>query len=184
MQTERPPRCWAHPRALQERGISDVGSALLLGGGATAASLGWALAELGCREVHLLARNPTTVRETVAVIERHPGHPEVVVSTLSGSASLSRADVVASTIPATAQVASILTKLEDVGAQVIFDAIYDPWPTPLAGWATQRGIAVVSGLDLLVHQAALQVELMTGQLPAIEPMRAAGLSTLEARSQA
>jgi len=41
-----------------------------------------------------------------------------------------------------------------------------PWPTPLAQAAAKSGAVVVSGFDLLLHQAARQVELMTGIKPA------------------
>ena len=65
---------------------------------------------------------------------------------------------------------------------VLFDVVYDPWPTPLAAAWADRGGRVVSGLDLLVHQAALQVELMTGRSPApLAAMRAAGLAALATR---
>ena len=55
-----------------------------------------------------------------------------------------------------------------VGA--LFEVLYDPWPTPLAAAWVARGGAVVDGLDLLVHQAVLQVSLMTGV--EVEPGRA------------
>jgi shikimate dehydrogenase len=45
---------------------------------------------------------------------------------------------------------------------VLFDAIYDPWPTPLAAAATAAGVPVVSGLDLLLAQALSQFEQFTG----------------------
>jgi len=65
---------------------------------------------------------------------------------------------------------------------VVFDVIYDPWPTPLATAATRAGQVLVGGLDLLVHQAAGQVELMTGARPApLETMRAAGEAELARR---
>ena len=41
-----------------------------------------------------------------------------------------RADVVVSTIPAEAQTAEVLAAVADV--PVVFDVVYDPWPTPLA----------------------------------------------------
>ena len=47
-------------------------------------------------------------------------------------------------------------------AAVIFDAVYDPWPTPLAQAAVDAGRVVVNGLDLLIAQAELQIRLMTG----------------------
>ena len=91
-----------------------------------------------------------------------------------------RADVLVSTIPAAAQTPEVLARVEDV--PVVFDVIYDPWPTPLAVAAERAGRTVVSGLDLLVHQAVLQVELMTGRPDApLEAMREAGRRALEER---
>ena len=49
----------------------------------------------------------------------------------------------------------------------------------LAALAAAEGKTFVSGLDLLAHQAALQVTLMTGaEEPPLEAMRAAGLAAL------
>jgi len=57
---------------------------------------------------------------------------------------------------------------------VLFDVVYAPWPTVLAAAWSARGGVVIGGLDLLVEQAALQVELMTGHLPDVGVMRNAG----------
>jgi shikimate dehydrogenase len=68
---------------------------------------------------------------------------------------------------------------------VLFDVLYDPWPTPIAAAWAARGGPVVDGLELLVHQAALQVVLMTGTAVAaaglVTPMRAAGERALHTR---
>ena len=45
------------------------------------------------------------------------------------------------------------------------DVIYTPWPTQLALAATNAGAVVASGFAMLLHQAAAQVELMTGKPP-------------------
>lgn len=45
---------------------------------------------------------------------------------------------------------------------VVFDALYDPWPTPLAASAEAAGCRIVSGLDLLLAQAVGQFEHFTG----------------------
>jgi shikimate dehydrogenase len=55
------------------------------------------------------------------------------------------------------------------------DAIYDPWPTPLAAAVSAAGGRVVSGLQMLLHQAYAQVEQFTGR-PAPRTQMAAALT--------
>jgi shikimate dehydrogenase len=57
---------------------------------------------------------------------------------------------------------------------VLLDAIYDPWPTPLAAAVQQAGGQVISGLQMLLHQAFSQVEQFTGR-PAPRTQMAAAL---------
>jgi shikimate dehydrogenase len=61
------------------------------------------------------------------------------------------------------------------------DVGYDPWPTPLAAAAQGAGSTVISGYEVLVHQAVGQVELMTGRPAPVEAMHAAGLAELDRR---
>jgi shikimate dehydrogenase len=56
---------------------------------------------------------------------------------------------------------------------VLLDVVYAPWPTRLAASWAGRGGPVLSGLDLLVHQAVLQVRLMTGFDVPVGVLRAA-----------
>jgi shikimate dehydrogenase len=58
-------------------------------------------------------------------------------------------------------------------APLIVDAIYHPWPTVLATTAQRAGCTVVSGRDLLIGQALLQIELMTGRSVAADVLYAA-----------
>ena len=62
------------------------------------------------------------------------------------------------------------------------DVVYHPWPTPLATAASLAGSVAVSGFELLLHQAARQVELMTGRTPPVQAMRDAGLAELARRA--
>ena len=57
--------------------------------------------------------------------------------------------------------------------QVLLDAVYDPWPTALAQAVAAAGGTVRSGALLLLHQAAAQVQLMTGRIAPVDEMRAA-----------
>ena len=168
--------------ALAEREGGPFPRAVVLGGGATAASVLLALADLGCREATLLVRDPDRAGETVRVVGGHPRAPRLEVAALPTSGSgPAPADVLVSTIPAAAQDEAVLTLVSS--AALVFDVLYDPWPTPLAARALDERVPLVGGLDLLVHQAARQVELMTGarEAPAAA-MRAAGEAALASRS--
>jgi shikimate dehydrogenase len=164
--------------ALAEAGAGDLGDAVVLGGGATAASVLLALSELGCQQARLLVRNPGRAVETLAALDRHGHGPGIRVGRLTDP--LGSADVVVSTIPAEAQTEELVAAA--CAARVVFDVLYDPWPTPLAAAASARGAVVVGGHDLLVHQAALQVRLMTGHEAPLAVMRAAGERALDQRA--
>ena len=164
--------------AIRERVTSPLLSAVVLGGGATAASVLLALAELGCASAQLLVRDPARAEETLLAVAAHPRAPEVAVGTLEDVAELD-ADVVVSTIPAAAQTPGLLAACRPVPA--VFEVVYDPWPTPLASATLESGRSLVSGLDLLAHQAVLQVELMTGRTVPVALVREAGLAELRRR---
>jgi shikimate dehydrogenase len=164
--------------ALGERFSGPPTRAVVLGGGATAASALLGLADLGCRTATLVVREESRAAETVAAAARHPHAPVVDVRRF-GTGPVD-ADVLVSTIPASAQTAAVVACVDAVTA--VFDVVYDPWPTPLALAARTSGRTLVSGLDLLVHQAVLQVELMTGVDRApLDAMRTAGERALAAR---
>ena len=165
--------------ALVERWDGPVDRAVVLGGGATAASVLLALAGLGCRSATLLVREPARAAETLTAVRRHPRPPELHVERL-GAARTEETDVLVSTVPAAAQGEEALRLARAAG--VVFEVLYDPWPTPIAAAAEAAGQPLVGGLDLLVHQAVVQVELMTGVESApLAAMRAAGEAALAAR---
>ncbi|WP_206063068.1 shikimate dehydrogenase [Nocardioides sp. HDW12B] len=158
---------------------TELTTVTVLGGGATAASAALAAATLGFPYLVLAVRNPLRVAQTLAAVARHPTPPEVRVVRLEDLTD-EPCDLLVSTIPATAQDRRVRACAEQAG--VVFEALYDPWPTPVARAATGAGRPLVSGLDLLVHQAVLQVELMTGLPGPLATMRAAGQAALDARS--
>jgi len=166
--------------AVRERTDLPLPTAVIVGGGATASSTLLALADLGCTSVRVVVRDTSRVEETLEAAGRHPARPMVEVLTFREAAATAEAlrpAIVVSTVPAEAQGEAVLRLART--APVVFDVLYDPWPTPLAALAATEGKTFVSGLDLLAHQAALQVTLMTGaEEPPIEAMRAAGLAAL------
>jgi shikimate dehydrogenase len=63
---------------------------------------------------------------------------------------------------------------------LLFDLVYNPPETPLMAAARERGCRVVSGLGMLVYQAADSFRLWTGREPPVESMLQAGRRALEA----
>jgi shikimate dehydrogenase len=166
--------------ALQRAGVGvgrhDV--AWVIGAGATAASAVAALAQLGVRAAVVAARRPEAA---TALAELGIGlGVDIDVRGWASLPECTEAALVVSTVPAgvTDELAASLTR--PVG--LLFDVLYDPWPTRLAAAWGRGGGAVVGGLELLVEQAAEQVRLMTGRQPPVDAMRAAGQAALASRA--
>ncbi|MFE9767279.1 shikimate dehydrogenase [Streptomyces sp. NPDC005808] len=164
--------------ALRERGIEQVDSAAILGAGATASSALAALARICTGEVVAYVRSAKRAAE----MRQWGGRLDVDVRIADWAEAdrALRAPLVIATTPAGATDALASAVPEQPAA--LFDVLYDPWPTRLAARWSAYGGAVVSGLDLLVHQAVLQVEQMTGRSPApLDAMRKAGEHALAGR---
>lgn len=162
--------------ALAERGVREIRTARILGGGATATSFAYALASHGVAHIEFVVRNRETVVDAVAVAEK--AGADVVVR-LINKPLIDVVDLLVSTVPSEAIRSSAHDLIDSTHA--VFDVIYDPWPTPLAGAAKENRLPFVSGLDLLAHQAAFQVELMTGSPIDVDILRDAALGALASR---
>lgn len=167
--------------ALAAAGVTSVERAAVLGGGATAAAAVAALAQICTGPVEVFVRTPERAAELLPVAA-HYGL-ELRVSPWADAGLALPAPLVIATTPSGA--ADALAEAVPGVPAALFDVLYDPWPTPLAAaWAAAGG-TVLGGLDLLVHQAVLQVELMTRQVvdrPAVvSAMLAAGGDALRAR---
>jgi shikimate dehydrogenase len=159
---------------------TSAGPALILGGGATACAAIAALRDLGERSAAVAVRDPVRAGGLLDVAERLG----IAVELRPYDASaLAGARLIISTVPAGAAdiAARALTVLRPA-PEVVFDVVYHSWPTALGCAGQQAGSVVVSGFDLLLHQAALQVELMTGRPAPVEAMRRAGHAELARRA--
>lgn len=171
-------------QALREAGAAQVDSALVLGSGATARSVVAALAALGCTKVTFAVRSvarPETLEQTLRA-----GLAADVVGLGELSEVLGDARVVVSTLPAgalngTVSRAGRLPAARLGPDHLLLDVVYTGWPTPLARLFQVAGATAVSGLEMLIHQAAEQVHLMTGRPPPLDPMRDAGLAAMRSR---
>ena len=153
---------------------------LILGAGATACSALAAARELGIAEVTVAARDPARTTDLQAAA----GRLAIKITLVSfGDPPDGSPDLLISTVPAGG--ANIYAQRIAGGGllpRTLLDVVYHPWPTQLAASAQQRGVVVAGGFDLLLHQAALQVTLMTGLPAPLAPMRAAGLAVLASRA--
>ncbi|MFE9678166.1 shikimate dehydrogenase [Streptomyces sp. NPDC006259] len=161
--------------ALREHGVEQVDSAAILGAGATASSALAAMSRICTGEIVVYVRSEARAAEMRQWGERLD--VDVRTADWARAADALRAPLVIATTPAGATDA-LATAVPERPA-TLFDVLYDPWPTELAARWSMFGGAVVSGLDLLVHQAVLQVERMTGRAPApVHAMRRAGEQAL------
>lgn len=170
----------------REAGVGSVNSAVVLGAGATARSAAAALAQLGVLSVSVRARAPERASLLVALLNELG--VDGTVSELFEDAAPQGVDLLVSTVPVAAQ--AQLLAVEPVAeivarAEVVFDASYGVEATPLVAARHRLGRPVADGFGLLLHQAARQVELMTGRAPApLERMRQAGLAALAVAREA
>lgn len=142
--------------AVRQATAAPLPSVIILGAGATARAALLAANELGAQQITVVARTPARA-EALRILSRRLG---VELDIRPWSSTLPEADLAVSTVVSGAA-DSIADALSE-SAPVIVDAIYDPWPTVLATTALHAGCTVVSGRDLLIGQALLQIELMTG----------------------
>ncbi|MCZ9352632.1 shikimate dehydrogenase [Streptomyces mutabilis] len=157
--------------ALREHGIEKTETAAILGAGATASSALAALARICTGEIAVYVRSEARAAEMRGWADRLDA--DVRIADWADAEEALRAPLVVATTPA-GTTDALAAAVPEMPA-TLFDVLYDPWPTTLAARWSAHGGAVVGGLDLLLHQAVLQVEQMTGRSPApLAAMRAAG----------
>ena len=152
------------------------GRALVIGAGATARSAVLALGELGVTALTVRARNTARAADLLAwAVDLGIVRSGSVAGV--GPWGTTGDDVVVSTVPPSGSGAVADTVPARHGG-VLLDVVYADWPTPPARAATAAGMTVVSGLDLLVHQAGEQFRLFTGRPAPLAALFAAGRAAL------
>jgi shikimate dehydrogenase len=157
--------------ALAEHAVAPAAVTLLGAGGTAQAALG-ALVALGRPDCVALVRDRTRAAALLAAADRLG--VRVRLADLEPDSAALGADLVLSTLPPGA--ADPLAARSWTAGQAVLDVVYTPWPTPLAAAAGAAGARVVSGALMLLHQAAVQVALMTGLDAPVDDMRAALLA--------
>jgi shikimate dehydrogenase len=171
--------------ALAEAGAPAPGAVTIIGAGATACSALAAVGELGAPGADVVLRDPARAGAVLATARKLGLKVRLVPldDQMQGDAAVP--DLLISTVPAgAADLFSERTLFSRTPPMAVLDVVYHPWPTPLARAAAAAGAIVASGFSMLLHQAAAQVELMTGKPAPLEAMREAGEAELAARASA
>jgi shikimate dehydrogenase len=139
--------------SLHFNGVTEVRSAIVLGGGATAASSIVALRLLGAERVDVLVRDAAKSGPLVRVAEALG--VDYSISTISAGAPTRPVDVVVSTLPGGA-VHGVTFDSVLRSKSTLLDVAYDPWPSALSTSWDDAGGRVVHGLEMLLFQAVGQ----------------------------
>ena len=180
--------------ALTEAGAPAPGSVTILGAGATACSALAAVGELGADRRGHCGPRPVS-RGRPAHHGRPPG-PEGAAPPVDGPRQPAPGKapdgkygaaapdlLISPSPPVPPMITQNEIRLTHQAPRAVLDVVYHPWPTPLGRAAAAAGAVVASGFAMLLHQAAAQVELMTGKPAPLEAMRAAGEAELARRSE-
>ena len=168
-------------RSLEEAGVPVEGARVVIlgaGGAARAAVVG--LANAGAEEITVLSRRP----EQGEALERSLGP---LLATPLAAAPLGKAkgffesatllvQATSATLgsnPAAAEFAASLPVEALPEDAAVVDMVYEPLKTSLLERAESRGLVVVDGLGMLLHQGAIAFEMWTGLVPPLDVMRAA-----------
>lgn len=152
---------------------------VVLGAGGAARAIVLALATAGAARVTVV--NRTSDRGTAAAALA--GERGAATSIEDGNDSVAAADLVVNATPVgmagTPDVGLLPVEPRLLRAnQLVVDLVYHPLRTPLLEAARRRGAVAVTGLGMLIHQAAAAFRLWTGEDPPLEVMSAAALGHL------
>jgi shikimate dehydrogenase len=147
--------------ALQSGGLGSSRTARVLGGGATARSALVSLLRLGVTEVELRTRRIEQARELAAFGTRIG----LVASAraLDDPAPLAAVELTVSTLPGDADLPDAVAATLAAHGGALFSAAYAPWPTRLAQAWTDA--PVLTGLEMLLHQAVAQIRIFLHGTP-------------------
>jgi len=161
-------------RALADAACDPTGAVVLvLGSGGAARAVALALGSAAAH-VQVAARRPDAAATTAAL-----AGGEAVAWDDRAAAAIEAAIVVNATPIGMGDDPTVAVAVDALHpGQVVADLVYHPLATPLLREAAARGAAVVDGLGMLVHQAALQVEQWSGQRAPVPAMRAAAEGVL------
>lgn len=164
--------------SLIQAGVDPAGRrVVVLGAGAAARSVIDALGRSRCQWIGVVNRSSD---RAVSAARLAPMGTAIAMADATGE--LQSADVVvnATSVGMGSDESPVSPGVLTSG-QIVVDLVYHPLETALLREARQAGAEAIDGLGMLVHQAALQHRLWTGQTADLVAMRAAANAALQRR---
>ncbi|MEM7590945.1 MAG: shikimate dehydrogenase [Cyanobacteria bacterium P01_A01_bin.83] len=152
---------------------------VILGNGGAARAVIAGLTNLGCPEIHVVGRNP----DKIAKFHQSWSHSPKITSVLkihnwdNLSSLIPAADLLVNTTPvgmsphidASPVAPNLMQKLKSQA--IAYDLIYTPNPTQFLKLAQAQGATTIDGLEMLVQQGAIALEIWLQQSVPVEVMR-------------
>jgi 3-dehydroquinate dehydratase / shikimate dehydrogenase len=151
--------------------------ALVLGAGGAARAAVFGLREKGA-EVFILNRTA----ETAHKLARQSGAKTIKKDAVAKTAF----DVIINATPIgmAGIKANQLLEAKDLNTKLVFDLVYNPLETPLLRMARQKGIPIITGIEMFVQQGARQFEIFTGKPAPEEEMLRVVIHSLRQQAEA
>ncbi len=164
-------------RPLEKRIHLKGAKVLVLGAGGAARAAVFGLKEKGA-EVFVLNRTLETGQKLAREAKAKTAKREQLAK--------STFDVIVNATPTGMHGVKPTTILEpkEINARLVFDLVYNPIDTPLIRAAREKGIAVITGVEMFVHQGARQFEIWTGKPAPEEEMMRVVIHALRQRAEA
>jgi shikimate dehydrogenase len=149
---------------------------VVIGAGGSARSVVSGLVMAGAGGVTVLARDP----ERAAALAPMAGEaPFRALPLESAGEAVGAADIIVNATPVGQEGEAPLIPVEAIRpGTVVVDLVYHPLETPLVQAASRAGAKAYGGLGMLVHQAALAFEILTGRSAPLEAMWAGAREAL------
>jgi 3-dehydroquinate dehydratase/shikimate dehydrogenase len=150
---------------------------LVLGAGGAARAAVFGLRDKGA-EVFILNRTS----ETAQKLARQSGAKTIKKDAIAKTAF----DVIINATPIgmAGIKAPQLLEAKDLNTKLVFDLVYNPLETPLIRMARQKGIPIVTGIEMFVQQGARQFEIFTGKPAPEEEMLRVVIHSLRQQAEA
>lgn len=139
--------------AFRHAAAPSIRTVRILGAGATAASALVAACDLGAAQVEVRARRPSAA----GAMGRIAAASGTTIAVVPFDAPVAEVDATIATLPSGTVLDAAIAKPLAASGGVLFEAAYAPWPSALAaGWAAAP---VISGFEMLLHQAVRQIRI-------------------------